>query len=50
MGVGDKACAYEVGEVVIWVVALVEGGVSVFGVAFVVLCFRMVHPKCCCGY
>ena len=50
MGVGDKSCAYKVGEVVIWVVSSVERGVSMFSVALVVLCFRMVHPKCCGGY
>ena len=50
MGVGDKACAYEVGEVVIGVVASVERGVSVFGVAVVVLCVCVVHPKCFGGY
>ena len=50
MGVGDKSCAYKVGEGVIGVVSSVECGVSVFVVAVVVLCFRVVHPKCFGGY
>ena len=44
MGKGDQSCLDEVGEVVVWVVASVEGCVSVLIVSFMVLGFSMGLP------